>query len=64
MSVANGEYLELLDDSRNWHEVRNSQGKAGYCPYTILNTVEVALNSSPGDTRNMSYEMHGRERGF
>ncbi|PVD21182.1 hypothetical protein C0Q70_19350 [Pomacea canaliculata] len=39
LTVHKGEYLQVLDNSRNWWKVRNYKGEAGFCPYTILKEV-------------------------
>uniref|UniRef100_A0A1I8GBH3 SH3 domain-containing protein n=1 Tax=Macrostomum lignano TaxID=282301 RepID=A0A1I8GBH3_9PLAT len=36
LSVRRGEILEVLDDSRNWWQLRNCVGEVGHAPYTIL----------------------------
>ncbi|CAD6995503.1 epidermal growth factor receptor kinase substrate 8 isoform X2 [Ceratitis capitata] len=52
LSVVTGEYLEVIDDTRNWWKVRNSAGNVGYVPHTVLkaNNFEVHTNYSPRDT--------------
>ncbi|XP_055903861.1 epidermal growth factor receptor kinase substrate 8 [Eupeodes corollae] len=37
LSVVKGEYLEIIDDSRNWWKARNNRGQIGYVPNSILN---------------------------
>ncbi|XP_055851607.1 epidermal growth factor receptor kinase substrate 8 [Episyrphus balteatus] len=37
LTVAKGEYLEVIDDSKNWWKTRNHRGLVGYVPNTILN---------------------------
>ncbi|KAK7477569.1 hypothetical protein BaRGS_00031174, partial [Batillaria attramentaria] len=39
LTVQKGDYLQVLDSSRNWWKVRNYKGETGYCPYTILKEV-------------------------
>ncbi|XP_076471438.1 epidermal growth factor receptor kinase substrate 8-like protein 1 isoform X2 [Babylonia areolata] len=39
LTVNKGDYLQVLDNSRNWWKVRNYKGQSGYCPYTILKEV-------------------------
>jgi epidermal growth factor receptor kinase substrate 8 len=39
LTVARGEYLEVLNDNRNWWECKNAQSRVGYVPHTILSVV-------------------------
>ncbi|GAU89066.1 hypothetical protein RvY_01661 [Ramazzottius varieornatus] len=39
LSVAKGELLKLVNDSRNWWLAENSQGRSGYVPNTIVRRV-------------------------
>lgn len=36
LPVVKGEYLEVLDDSRNWWKARNNRGLIGYVPHSIM----------------------------
>ncbi|XP_014667431.1 PREDICTED: epidermal growth factor receptor kinase substrate 8-like [Priapulus caudatus] len=36
LTVSKGEFLEILDDTRNWWKARNAYGRIGHVPYTIL----------------------------
>lgn len=36
LTVSKGEYLEVLEDTRNWWKARNAYGRMGHVPYTIL----------------------------
>ena len=36
LNVVRGEILEVIDDSRNWWNTKNSRGEFGYVPYTIM----------------------------
>uniref|UniRef100_A0A7E4VW10 SH3 domain-containing protein n=1 Tax=Panagrellus redivivus TaxID=6233 RepID=A0A7E4VW10_PANRE len=36
LTVIRGEYLEVLNDEKNWWECRNSQSVTGFVPHTIL----------------------------
>uniref|UniRef100_A0A1I8MEF4 SH3 domain-containing protein n=3 Tax=Musca domestica TaxID=7370 RepID=A0A1I8MEF4_MUSDO len=36
LNVTKGEYLEIIDDSRNWWKARNASGNIGYVPHTLL----------------------------
>jgi epidermal growth factor receptor kinase substrate 8 len=53
LTVARGEYLEVLNDEKNWWECRNNQNIVGFVPHTILSVlrpedVQAILNSSNG----------------
>ncbi|CAD6244137.1 GSCOCG00013264001-RA-CDS [Cotesia congregata] len=36
LTVVRGEYLEVLDDTRNWWKARNSRGQVAHVPHTIV----------------------------
>lgn len=36
LTLSTDEFLEVLDDSKNWWKVRNSRNETGYAPKTIL----------------------------
>lgn len=36
LTVARGEYLEILDDSRKWWKARNMRGQIAHVPHTII----------------------------
>ena len=36
LTVARGEFLEVIDDSRKWWKARNSRGQIGHVPHTIV----------------------------
>jgi len=44
LSVARGEYLEVLDDTRKWWKTRNIEGQIGHVPHTIVTPV---ISDSP-----------------
>ncbi|CAJ0579870.1 unnamed protein product, partial [Mesorhabditis spiculigera] len=46
LTVSRGEYLEVLNDTKNWWECKNMHNRVGYVPHTIL-TVVPADGSSP-----------------
>ncbi|CAJ0929144.1 unnamed protein product, partial [Mesorhabditis belari] len=46
LTVSRGEYLEVLNDSKNWWECKNMHNRGGYVPHTIL-TVIPADGTSP-----------------
>jgi len=39
LTVTKDEILEILDDEKNWWQVKNRDGTVGYCPYTILKCI-------------------------
>ncbi|PAV84562.1 hypothetical protein WR25_18231 isoform A [Diploscapter pachys] len=39
LTVNRGEYLEVLDNSKNWWQCRNMLQRVGYVPHTILSVV-------------------------
>jgi len=53
MTVARGEFLEVLDDTRKWWRARNIVGVVGYVPHTIV---------APFDPTNASHDSHGSGR--
>ncbi|XP_053970054.1 epidermal growth factor receptor kinase substrate 8 isoform X1 [Anastrepha ludens] len=56
LNVVKGEYLEVINDSRNWWKVRNSAGNVGYVPHTVLkaHNFEVQPNYSTKDTDSVT----------
>nr|CUU98291.1 hypothetical transcript [Hymenolepis microstoma] len=36
ISLKAGEYVEVLNDSLNWNQLRNRKGVEGYAPFTVL----------------------------
>ncbi|KAK2190672.1 hypothetical protein NP493_70g01038 [Ridgeia piscesae] len=46
LSVQKGEYLEVMDESRNWWKLRNSKGAIGHAPYTILSDLDGEASST------------------
>ncbi|XP_076450323.1 epidermal growth factor receptor kinase substrate 8-like [Babylonia areolata] len=44
LTVKKGDFLQVLDNSRNWWKVRNYKGQTGFCPYTILKEVTASDN--------------------
>ncbi|WKY03645.1 hypothetical protein Q1695_004975 [Nippostrongylus brasiliensis] len=49
LTVSRGEYLEVLDDQKNWWECRNVHQRVGYVPHTILSMVPL----EPADSRDV-----------
>ncbi|XP_014097148.2 epidermal growth factor receptor kinase substrate 8 [Bactrocera oleae] len=46
LNVSNGEYLEVIEDTRNWWKVRNSAGNVGYVPHTVLKAHNFEVHSN------------------
>uniref|UniRef100_A0A5S6R377 SH3 domain-containing protein n=1 Tax=Trichuris muris TaxID=70415 RepID=A0A5S6R377_TRIMR len=42
LSVRKGEFLEVLDDRKNWWQCRDAFGNEGFVPHTILSVVDGA----------------------
>uniref|UniRef100_A0A183BR56 SH3 domain-containing protein n=1 Tax=Globodera pallida TaxID=36090 RepID=A0A183BR56_GLOPA len=40
LTVARGEILEVINDSKNWWECRNINSRSGYVPHTILTVLD------------------------
>ncbi|PIO64871.1 variant SH3 domain protein [Teladorsagia circumcincta] len=53
LTVSRGEYLEVLEDTKNWWECRNVHQRVGYVPHTILSMVPL----DHADTR----DVYGRD---
>ncbi|EDW13690.2 uncharacterized protein Dmoj_GI23850, isoform A [Drosophila mojavensis] len=58
LNVAKGEYLEVIDDSKNWWKARNSSGNIGYVPHTVLipYNFDPVLNRSMRDNESLASE--------
>jgi len=61
LSVVRGEFLEVIDDSRNWWKTRNSRGRIGHVPHTIVAGYEMA---SPKSAEWVQRERRGRKGEF
>lgn len=46
LTVARGEYLEILDDTRKWWKARNLRGQVAHVPHTIVATFNYTGNNS------------------
>ncbi|XP_017479993.1 PREDICTED: epidermal growth factor receptor kinase substrate 8 isoform X2 [Rhagoletis zephyria] len=60
LNITKGEYLEVIDDSRNWWKARNCVGNVGYVPHTVLkaHNFDAHSNNSTGDTDSVkSYNL-------
>uniref|UniRef100_A0A915AY10 SH3 domain-containing protein n=1 Tax=Parascaris univalens TaxID=6257 RepID=A0A915AY10_PARUN len=47
LTVSRGEYLEVLNDNKNWWECTNVHHRVGYVPHTILSVVQIDRDISP-----------------
>ena len=61
LSVVRGEFLEVIDDSRNWWKTRNSRGQIGHVPHTIVAGYEM---ESPKSAEWVQRERRGRKGEF
>lgn len=39
LSIRKGEYLQVLDDERNWWKCKNFEGEVGFVPKTFLKAI-------------------------
>uniref|UniRef100_A0AC35U7H6 SH3 domain-containing protein n=1 Tax=Rhabditophanes sp. KR3021 TaxID=114890 RepID=A0AC35U7H6_9BILA len=46
LTVSKGEYLEVMNDQKNWWQCRNANGKIGFVPKTILMPVKLTSPSA------------------
>ena len=46
LTVARGEFLEVIDDNRKWWKTRNIEGKVGHIPHTIVTPTQ-GIGGSP-----------------
>lgn len=49
LTVARGEILEIVDDSRKWWRARNIQGQVGFVPHTIVTRYNVGGDLDDAD---------------
>merc|ERR1719411_1807869 len=61
LSAVRGEFLEVIDDSRNWWKTRNSRGQIGHVPHTIVADYEMP---SPKSAEWVQRERRGRKGEF
>ncbi|XP_039956340.1 epidermal growth factor receptor kinase substrate 8-like protein 1 isoform X2 [Bactrocera tryoni] len=63
LNASIGEYLEVIDDTRNWWKVRNSVGNVGYVPHTVLkpHNFEGHSNYSMKDADSIASSLHEAE---
>lgn len=46
LTVARGEYLEILDDTRKWWKARNMRGQMAHVPHTIVTPFSYTGNNA------------------
>merc|ERR1719273_3037689 len=61
LSVSRGEFLEVVDDSRNWWKTLNSKGRIGHVPHTIVAGYET---TAPKSAEWVQRERRGRKGEF
>ena len=61
LSCVRGEFLEVIDDSRNWWKTRNSRGEIGHVPHTIVADYDMP---SPKSAEWVQRERRGRKGEF
>uniref|UniRef100_A0A1I7YV53 SH3 domain-containing protein n=1 Tax=Steinernema glaseri TaxID=37863 RepID=A0A1I7YV53_9BILA len=47
LTVSRGEYLEVLNDTKNWWECRNIHNRTGFVPHTILSLLPTPKDLPP-----------------
>ncbi|VDN03415.1 unnamed protein product [Thelazia callipaeda] len=57
LTVSQGEFLEVLNDNKNWWECRNVHHRIGYVPHTILSVVS-ADRGSPQSLPSQDPTLH------
>jgi len=62
LSIVKGEYLELLDASRNWWKCRNITNEVGYVPCTLLRKI-LFEQGSPSMNGNSIHSKQERNMG-
>lgn len=62
LTVSSGEYLEVLNDSKNWWECINVHHRNGYVPHTILTVLNVERSSSPHSLSPQDPSLHFIDR--
>ena len=65
LSVVRGEFLEVIDDSRNWWKCRNSRGQFAHVPHTIVAGYEMtAGHEHPKNAEWVQRERRGKKGEF
>ena len=65
LSVVRGEFLEVIDDSRNWWKCRNSRGQFAHVPHTIVAGYEMTAGQEhPKSAEWVQRERRGRKGEF
>merc|ERR1719278_51579 len=67
LSVVRGEFLEVIDDSRNWWKCRNSRGQFAHVPHTIVGGYESGpppMSAPPKSAEWVQRERRGRKGEF
>uniref|UniRef100_A0A915AV52 SH3 domain-containing protein n=1 Tax=Parascaris univalens TaxID=6257 RepID=A0A915AV52_PARUN len=62
LTVSRGEYLEVLNDNKNWWECTNVHHRVGYVPHTILSVVQIDRDISPRSLPPQDPSLHTSER--
>ena len=63
LSVVRGEFLEVIDDSRNWWKCRNSRGQFAHVPHTIVVGYEMTVGQEhPKSAEWVQCERRGQKR--
>lgn len=52
LTVARGEYLEILDDTRKWWKARNIRGQMAHVPHTIVTPFNFTGSSAMANNSN------------
>lgn len=55
LSVVRGEYLEVLDDSKNWWKVVNVLGQVAHVPHTIVKTYAPVRDGDEGQQQHQQH---------
>lgn len=50
LTVARGEYLEILDDTRKWWKARNLRGQVAHVPHTIVTPFNFTGNNAANNS--------------
>ncbi|KAI1733089.1 phosphotyrosine-binding domain-containing protein [Ditylenchus destructor] len=61
LTVARGEYLEVLNDQKNWWECRNVHSRLGYVPHTILSVLALE-NADTRSIQEQTFMSPGQDR--